>query len=88
MTSFKLDDGTEGILHTSTNPSIEIFTWCSDLDGQVPAEVHMITEINPQCRFFYQFHGPEVLTELINALILHRADVWPDYGYIGLQEPK
>ena len=78
MTRFKYEDESEGILFGPTdNPWFEILTWCSDAHGQVPEQVHLIFEAGA-AQILCRFTGPEALTRLIDALIEHRADVWPE----------
>ena len=77
MVTFKYDDGSEGMLSGPNDASFEILTWCSDAHGQVPEQVHLIIEPAPGVKILYRFTGPVALTKLIDALTVHRADVWP-----------
>ena len=79
MTTLRHDDGEESLLLGPDDATFEILTWCSDEHGQVPEQVHLIIEPAPQLRILYRFTGPVVLSRLINALVLHHGDVWPDY---------
>ena len=80
MTTLHYDDGSEGILLGPDDSTFEILTWCSDGHGQNPEQVHLIIEPTPDVRILYRFTGPESLTWLIDALTVHREDVWPGYG--------
>ena len=68
----------EGRIIGPNDASFEIETWCSDAHGQVPEQVHLIIEPAPGVKVLYRFTGPVGLTRLIDALIDHRADVWPE----------
>ena len=81
MVTMHPDDGGDPILFLgSDDATFEIVTWCSDDAGQVPEQVHLVIELAPEVRILYRFTGPEALTRLIDALALHRRDVWPDHG--------
>ena len=58
-------------------PKFDLFTWCSDAHGQVPAQVHLVMEIAEGVRVMVRFAGPNVIDDLILALTRHRNDVWP-----------
>ena len=80
MVTLRHDDGSESLLLGPDDASFEILTWCSDHEGQVPEQVHLIIEPAPKTRILYRFTGPVVLSPLIEALVLHRESVWPGYG--------
>ena len=79
MTTLRHDDGEESLLLGPDDATFEILTWCSDEHGQNREQVHLIIEPVPGIRILYRFTGPVVLTRLIDALTVHREDVWPGY---------
>ena len=58
-------------------PEFEVTTWCTDLEGTDPAEVHLLIKAIPEITLLARFSGPLVLDDLILALTRHRNDVWP-----------
>lgn len=80
MTTIKQDDGSEILYHVGDDPTFEVKTWCSDTDGKVPEQVHLVLHLTPNIKVMYRFTGPVVLTRFIEALVLHRETVWPDQG--------
>ena len=80
MVTLRHDDGDEALLLGPDDADFETLTWCSDDEGQVPEQVHLIIEPAPKTRILYRFTGPLVLSRLIEALALHRESVWPGYG--------
>ena len=81
MTTIRMDDDDSEItLLGPMDATFDIFTWCSDEHGQNPDQVHLVIEPVPGTKILYRFTGPVALTELIDALTLHREDVWPGYS--------
>ena len=78
MVTLRHDDGEVSILLGPDNPTFEILTWCSDTDGKVPEQVHLIIQPIPEVKLLYRFTGPLVLSRLIDALTKHRNDCWPE----------
>ena len=72
MTLFRGEDGSQYILEGRSDPTFEILTWCNDMEGRLPEQVHLIIEPTPEVRLLYRFTGPVVLSRLIDALVEHR----------------
>ena len=79
MTNIKFENGDEGALHIGDDPTIRIYSWCSDPNGQVKEQVHLYLTLTEDVRIMYRFTGPVALSQFIAALAKHRLDVWPDY---------
>lgn len=64
------------VLLANDDPTFEILTWCSDTEGKVPAQVHFVIKPTSEVKILYRFTGPRTLDGLIEALQMHRRDVW------------
>lgn len=64
---------------------IEIGQWCRDSLAELPPEqVHLTMNVRGiKAPLVVRFKGPDTLGALIEQLIQHRREVWPDAPEVG-----
>ena len=79
--------GASGQLFGVTVTEYTVGSWCPTPDGSGPAEavsMQFMTDVNlksTMLSFFLRLKSPAAVDEMIAALVRHRDDVWPDYGF-------
>ena len=54
-------------------------SWCPTPDGSGPAvAVGLELKVDEDITLMVRFHSPAAVDELIEALLFHKNDVWPD----------
>lgn len=76
-TNFKTDEGQELHVITPEEVAFNVRNWCPSPEPTIPpTQVHLAIHMGPEELFVIRFHGPRSLDALIEALTLHRREVF------------